>query len=189
MVTYCRWPDIWHWVDKYFGRVVGTLGLALLVAVLGGEVGISPPNIAVVMKLTVFGNKIQELLVLHTLSQTIQLLAGGKLSNLCLVYAFCPCGVWFLELTFGDGKDSQDQKGYWLHGEFVKPNSQPHIQIALFYKTDLYSVSRSLLLILQGWWKFAKVVHSKNICATPKTEKLPRKFGPLFMHLQTLYFF
>ena len=101
MTTYCRWPDIWHRVDKYFGRVVGTLGLALLVAVLGGEVGISPPNIAVVMKLTVFGNKIQELLVLHTLSQTIQLLAGGKLSNLCLVHAFCPCGndCWSLPLV------------------------------------------------------------------------------------------
>ena len=74
MITYCRWPDIWHRVDKYFGRVVGTLGLALLVAVLGGEVGISPPNIAVVMQLTVFGNKIQELLVLHTLSQIISFL-------------------------------------------------------------------------------------------------------------------
>ena len=84
MITYCRWPDIWHRVDKYFGRVVRTLGLALLIAVLGGEVGISPPNIAVVMQLTVFGNKIQELLVLHTLSQIISLLEDdGKFSNLC----------------------------------------------------------------------------------------------------------
>ena len=93
---------------------------------------------------------------------------------------------WLLELTFGDGKDSQDQKGYWLHGEFVKPNSQPHVLFALFYKTDLYFVSRSLLLILSRWWKISKVVHSKNICTTPKTEKLPsRTYGPLFMHFQT----